>query len=91
MRPNLKEGEDFMIVDEFTWDFVRTRYSIVAGHEILRKGIAVNDSEGIVELYLKAVKIFPVPNSIQFCFKFDIPQTILISRKDSLVEMEKKL
>lgn len=80
-----------MIVDEFTWDFVRTKYQLKKGHDIQRKGIAVNDQEGIVELYLKAIKIFPVPNSIQFCFKFDIPQTVLISRKESLVDMEKKL
>ena len=32
--------------------------------------------------------IFPIPNS---SFKFDIPRTLLISRKETVAELEKKI
>jgi len=28
MKPGLKEGEDFMVVDEFVWDYVKSRYQV---------------------------------------------------------------
>ena len=67
MKPNLKEGEHFMLVDEFTWDFVKARYQVQKDHEIKRMGISVNEDteEGVVELYLRSIIIFPVPNTIQ--------------------------
>ena len=56
-------------------------------------GISVNEDteEGVVELYLRSIIIFPVPNTIQYTFKFDIPQTILISRKETIADFEKKI
>ena len=56
-------------------------------------GISVNEDteEGVVELYLRSIIIFPVPNTIQYTFKFEIPQTILISRKESIGDFEKKI
>ena len=82
-----------MLVDEFTWDFVKARYQVQKDHEIKRLGISVNEDteEGVVELYLRSIIIFPVPNTIQYTFKFDIPQTILISRKESIGDFEKKI
>ena len=84
MKPNLKEGEHFMLIDEFTWDCLKRRYSVKEGQEIVRNGIVVNDETGeaIVELYLKPLLIYPVHAKINF--KFDTPRTILASRKDSL-------
>lgn len=82
-----------MLVDEFTWDFVKARYQVQKDHEIKRLGISVNEDteEGVVELYLRSIIIFPVPNTIQYTFKFDIPQTILISRKETIADFEKKI
>jgi hypothetical protein len=57
-------------------------------------GIAVNEEtgEGVVELYLRHILIYPVPNTLpQFPFKFDIPQTLLISRRESLADLERKI
>lgn len=45
--------------------------------------------EGVVELYLKTLLIYPVPNSTMF--KLDTPKTILLSRKESIIDLEKKV
>lgn len=57
--------------------------------EIIRYGILVNEDteESIVEVYFRQVNLFPVPNTN---FKFDRVKSVLISRKDNLLELEKK-
>lgn len=44
-----------------------------------------------MELYLKTLTIFPVPNSVQMPFKFDVPKTIIISRRDTVFALEQKI
>jgi ABC-type transporter lipoprotein component MlaA len=43
--------------------------------------------EGLVELYLKPMCIFPLHN----IFKFVVPKTLLISRKEKMVDLVKKV
>ena len=64
LKPSLKEGEHFMIVDEFIWDFLYSRYKVVKDNVVQRFGITANDDTGeaIVELYLRKIMIFPIPN-----------------------------
>lgn len=91
MKPNLKEGEHFILVDEFAWDFLKSRYEVKQqDHEIKRMGIVANEEteECLVELYLRQILIFPLQNSL---FKFDVPKTILISRRETLANLEKKI
>lgn len=65
LKPNLKEGEDFLLVDEFVWDVIMKRFGCKPDEDIQRLGIIVNEEteECIVELYLKTLSIFPVPNA----------------------------
>jgi hypothetical protein len=69
---------------------LRNRYEVEANQEIKRLGIIANEEteECIVELYLRQILIFPLQNSM---FKFDVPKTILISRRETLAELEKKI
>jgi hypothetical protein len=55
----------------------------------LRHGVIVNaeTEEGIVELYLRTMCIYPL-NPI---FKFDVPKTLLISRKEKMEDLVKKI
>lgn len=48
----------------------------------------MNESETLIELYFKALLVFPVPNHV---FKFDVPKTVLVSRRDTVIDLEKKL
>lgn len=80
-----------MLIDEFTWNFLLDHYKIVSkDHEVRRQGIIVNEETGecIVELYLRTILIYPIPNA---ALKFDNPKTIIISRKENLVDLEKKI
>lgn len=90
MKPNLKEGEHFILVDEIAWDFLKSRYEVKGDNEIKRTGIIANEEtdECLVELYLRQILIYPLQNSL---FKFDVPKTILISRRDTLAQLEKKV
>ena len=51
-----------MLVDEKIWLFWKEKYG--CDTEILRYGIMVNEDteEAIVEVYLKHIQIFPIPN-----------------------------
>jgi hypothetical protein len=53
-------------------------------------GIIVNEEteECVVELYLKPMLVLPLQNNM---FRFDAPKTILISRRETLFELEKKI
>jgi hypothetical protein len=91
LKPNLKEGDDYMIVDEDIWKFVSDMYGVKEGKDILRKGIVVNEEteESIVEIYLKRVLVFPIPNKT--LFKFKIPMYVVISRVETVDDLAKKI
>ena len=81
-----------MIVDEFVWDRFRQRYDMKSSaHEIKRKGILANEETGecVIELYLRQILILPLQNSS--LFKYDCPKTIIISRRETLGSLEKKI
>jgi hypothetical protein len=90
LRPGLKEGEDFIIVDETVFNFLKARYHCKEGHEIVRYGILVNPDteESIVELYFKQIDYYPVPNSL---LNFKAPKSLLISRKETVGDLIKKI
>jgi hypothetical protein len=54
-------------------------------------GIVANEEtdECVVELYLRQILIIPLNN--QSLFKFDCPKTIIISRRETLGSLEKKI
>lgn len=55
LKPDLKEGAHFIIVDEIVWDYLKSRYDLKSENEIKRMGIMANEEteECIVELYLR--------------------------------------
>jgi hypothetical protein len=56
LKPNLKEGEQYMILDEKIWNYFVARYQVAGKEqEIVRYGIVVNEEmeECIVEIYLR--------------------------------------
>ena len=87
LKPSLKEEEDFMIIDEDIFKVIQDRYGVEKNHEIVRFGISVNEDEAIVEVYLRPVSFFPIPNQL---FKFQKPMTVLISRIEKLEDLQKK-
>ena len=91
LKPNLKEGEDYMIVNQEIWCFWVDNYKFEAENEIQRFGIIVNEDteEAIVEIYLKQVLVMPIPN--QSIFKFTAPKTVILSRKDTIGDLMKKV
>lgn len=56
----MKEGEDYMVVDEDIHKAWVNKYGEV--NEIKRYGIQDEDGEFIVEIYLKQVNVLPLPN-----------------------------
>lgn len=89
IKPNLKEGEDYMIVDDKIWQYVSERYS--SKNDLVRFGIKVNDTTGecIVEVYLKRIQISPIPNAT--LFKVNGPKAVIISRKETIEDLVKKI
>jgi hypothetical protein len=64
----LKEGEDYMIVDKNIHEYWAKRYGCKVPIE--RQAIIVNEDteEAIVEIYLKEIQIYPLPNATFFRF-----------------------
>ena len=92
LKPDLKEGPNFIIVNEIVWDELKARYDLKSPQQVLkRQGILANEETGEckIELYLKEILIIPLSN--QTIFKFDCPKTIIISRRDTLASVEKKI
>jgi len=89
LKPNIKEGVDFMILNEEIFEIIRKSHGVNDGHEVIRYGIEANEEtkEAVVELYLRPVRFFPCPNTL---FKIKEPLTVLISRKDTVGELIKK-
>jgi hypothetical protein len=52
-------------------------------------GIPASETENIVELYLKTILIYPV--SSNNILKLDGPQKIIISRRETILELERKI
>jgi hypothetical protein len=42
MKSNLKEGEDFILLNEAAYDFLKERYEVKQDNEIKRMGILTN-------------------------------------------------
>ena len=57
LKPNLSEGEQFMIVDAQIHAFWAKKYGQI--NEIKRFGIEDEDGENVVEIYLKKFNIYP--------------------------------
>jgi hypothetical protein len=93
LKPGLKESEHFLLVDEFVWQQIKEKFSVKNEHEIKRQGIIVNEEtdECLVELYLKQLTIYPMPNSVHLPFKFDAPKTIIIGRRETVTSLEYKV
>ena len=89
LKKGLSEGKDYMVVDEFTWEFFKNRFR--AKGEIIRKGIRVSKEtkDCIVELYLKQLLVYPIPNIETL--KISQPLIALVSRTDSLKSLESKM
>lgn len=54
MKSNLKEGEDFILLNQEAYIFLKDRYEVKQDNEIKRMGIVTNDEteECAIELYL---------------------------------------
>ena len=58
LKPNLQEGEQFMLVDASIHQFWANKYGEV--NELKRFGIEGEDGDNTVEIYLKRFNIYPV-------------------------------
>lgn len=88
----MKEGEDFMLVDDNIHTLWHDRYGEV--QTLKRFGIVDENGENSVELYFKQVQILPVPN--QKLFKFykgsnAESQQLYISKTATVKDLEKKV
>lgn len=66
LKPNLKEGLDFMLVSPEIFNFVQIKYGCDPTQLIERRGIAVGDEyseEGIVEYYFRPFQFCVIPNT----------------------------
>jgi len=58
LKPNTKEGDDYMLVDEQIHRYWEMKYGEV--NELKRFGIEDEDGEIVVEVYLKRFNIYPI-------------------------------
>jgi hypothetical protein len=77
------------LVDDKIWSYIFEKYG--AYTDLVRYGIRASDEseECIVEVYLKRLMVFPIPNSSMF--KFNGPKTTVISRKATIEDLMKKV
>jgi hypothetical protein len=61
LKPNLKEGEDFMLVDASIYKFWADHYG-EPEFPLKRYGVENESGETVVELYLQKLNIIPIPN-----------------------------
>jgi hypothetical protein len=80
LKKNLKEGEDYMLVDENIHKFWESKYGEV--NQIKRFGIRDEADENVVEIYLKQFNIMPIPN--KKLFKLEDVQPIYISKSEDM-------
>lgn len=89
LKPNLKEGVDYLLVDTMIYDFLLKKYGCKPNHEVKRMGISVGEEdlgEGILELYFRPLNFVLIPNNLT---KFECVKTIYVSRKDKLIDVKK--
>lgn len=60
IKKNLKEGEDYMLVDSDIHNYWVIKYG--KANEVKRFGIKDENGENVVEIYLKQFNIYPIPN-----------------------------
>ena len=89
MKPNLKENEDYLIIDHDIWQYVSEKYGF--NQDILRFGVKTSEEseECIVEIYLKQILVHPIPNGK--LFNFNGPKSITISRRETIEDLAKKI
>lgn len=64
LKKGMKEGDDYMLVDENIFNFWDLKYGKL--NEIKRHGIEDENGETIVELYLKVFNLYLIPNAKLF-------------------------
>lgn len=64
LRKGLKEGDDYMLVDDNIFNFWEMKYG--KKNEIKRFGIEDENGENIVEMHLKVFNLYLVPNAKYF-------------------------
>ena len=92
LERGLKEGEDFMLVDQN----IHKIWADFYGEDIPLKRMGIEDESGecIVELYFKRINILPVPNDKLFKLykgKDVETQPIFISKTESVAILQKKI
>lgn len=86
----MQEGKNFMLVDKKVNEVFEQRYGLLEeGEPVPRYGIKCSDGEVIVELYLRKLSFIVMPNAK--VFNFAEPRFILVSRNDTLKNIELKL
>lgn len=86
----MQEGKNFMLVDKKVNEIFEQRYGLLEeGEPVPRYGIKCSDGEVIVELYLRKLSFIVMPNAK--VFNFAEPRFILVSRNDTLKNIELKL
>jgi hypothetical protein len=91
LKPNMKEGLNYMLVNEEIFDFLLKKYGCQPGHEIKRYGISVGEEglgEAILEVYFRPIHFVIVPNNLT---RFENVKTVYVSRKDKLDDLKKTL
>ena len=66
LKRNLKEGDDYMLVDKNIHAYWVAKYGKV--NEIKRFGIEDENGESVVEIHLKQFNLYPIPNKSLFKF-----------------------
>ena len=92
------EGTDFMLVDKNIYTFWSAKYGKET-NELKRIGIVDESGETKVEIYLKQVNIYAMPNSLFKLDKVDSKKAkhasyfnpVYISRADTVDDLKKKI
>ena len=66
LKPHMKEGDHFMLVDKNVHSYWAVKYGKV--NQIQRFGIKDESGEQVVEIYLKPFNLYPIPNKKLFKF-----------------------
>jgi len=74
LKKNVKEGEDYMLVDENIFNLWELWYGKL--NEIKRFGIEDENGETVVELHLKVFNLYPIPNKKLFKLENMLKQTV---------------
>lgn len=92
LKRGLKEGQDFMLVDENIYNIWKSKYG--EDIQLKRFGIVDESGETVVELYFKKINILPIPNQKLFkLYKGKDIQTecVYLSRNATMDELSKKV